>query len=300
MIHAHGHKAPSRDVGRLLITMLLNFLITTIEVIGGILSGSLSLLSDALHNFSDGISIIISYVAIRLSGRPRDMTYTFGLKRAEILAAIINSVALITICVFLFKEAYERLVSPVVVKGNIVAIIAGIGLVANVLGTMLLRGVKDKSMNIRSTYLHLLSDTVSSMAVIIGGICMYLFSIYWIDPILTVLIALYVLKEGFSIIKEATGVLMMRAPDTASLEDIKERLEAIPGIKNIHHVHVWRLSEDRVHFEAHVEVDGDMVVTECTRLGTLIEDMMKRIYGIEHVTLQFESNRCESKALVQS
>lgn len=297
MGHDHHHVDATTSTARLFITMTLNFLITVVELIGGLLSGSLSLLSDALHNFSDGISIIISYIAIRLGKQSSSTRYTFGLKRAEILAAVINAGTLIVICFYLFKESYERLTTPQEIEGGLMILVAGIGLIANVVGTLLLKAGSRDNINIRSAYLHLLGDAVSSVAVILGGIAIYFFQIYWIDPILTVLISLYILVKSYEIVKEAINVLMMGAPESVSIEEIQKEVEEIPGINNIHHVHVWRLREKDIHFEAHIDVK-DMLVSQTAELSSVIEEKLKHNHGISHITLQFESDKCETRKLV--
>jgi cobalt-zinc-cadmium efflux system protein len=300
MGHKHDYHQidGSTSTVRLFVTMMLNFLITVVEVIGGLLSGSLSLISDALHNFSDGIAIIISYIAIRLGKHPQTYKYTFGMKRAEILAAAFNAGTLIAICIYLFKESYERFVSPQHIEGRLMITVAGIGLIANVAGTLLLKKGSKDNINIRSAYLHLLGDAVSSVAVIIGGICIQLFRMYWVDPLLTVLISVYILIRSIEIVKESINVLMMGAPESFSIEDVQKELENIPGIKNIHHVHVWRLGEHDIHFEAHIDVD-DMRVSQTTSLCDIVEEKLKHNYGITHITLQFETDKCDSKSLVE-
>jgi cobalt-zinc-cadmium efflux system protein len=293
----HHHIDRSTSTVRLFVTMMLNFLITVVEVIGGLLSGSLSLISDALHNFSDGIAIIISYIAIRLGKHPQTYKYTFGLKRAEILAAVFNAGTLIAICIYLFKESYERFVSPQHIEGGLMIVVAGFGLIANVVGTLLLKKGSKDNINIRSAYLHLFGDAISSAAVIIGGICIQLFRVYWVDPLLTVLISVYILIRSIEIVKESINVLMMGAPESVSIENIQKDLENIAGIKNIHHVHVWRLGEHDIHFEAHIDVD-DMRVSQTTSLCTFVEEKLKQNHGITHITLQFETDKCDSKSLV--
>ncbi|MCU0287335.1 MAG: cation diffusion facilitator family transporter [Acidobacteria bacterium] len=285
------------SIARLFITMALNILITIAQAIGGLISGSLSLLSDAVHNLSDAVSIIISYIAIRLSRYPNSIRYTFGLKRAEILAAVVNAAALIIICFFLLKEAYERLLSHRIIAGGIMVSVALVGLIANVVGTLLLKEGSKHNINIRSSYLHLLGDTVSSVAVILGGLAIIFFKIYWLDPLLTALISIYIVRESLTIVKEALAVLMMGVPESISIEDIRTQIEGIPNIKNIHHVHVWRLSEKDIHFEAHIDVE-EMTVSETCGLGNTIREKLKNQYGINHVTLQFETDKCVSKRLV--
>jgi cobalt-zinc-cadmium efflux system protein len=301
MGHSHDHHHHNIDettsTARLFITMMLNFLITVVEVIGGLISGSLSLLSDALHNFSDGIAIIISYIAIRLGRSPQTTKFTFGLKRAEIIAAVLNAVTLIIICFYLFKESYDRFVNPQTVSGGLMIIVASIGLVANVVGTLLLKKGSKNNINIRAAYLHLLSDAISSVAVIIGGLCIYYFQIYWVDPLLTVIISIYILWESMKIVKEAINVLMMGSPESIDIENIQTEIEAIPGVENIHHVHIWRLNEKTIHFEAHIDVE-DMLVSNTTELNDKIEKTLNHNHGINHTTLQFEANKPDSKELV--
>jgi cobalt-zinc-cadmium efflux system protein len=292
--HTPGESTPERN---LFITMVLNFLITIVEVIGGIYSGSLSLLSDAMHNFSDGIAIIVSYIAIRLGKKPRTLKYTCGLKRAEILAAIINASTLIIISFFLIKEAVGRFSSPTPITGPLMLAVAIVGLIANVVGAMLLKRGSNDNINIRAAYFHLLSDAISSLAVIIGAACIMVFSITWIDPALTILISLYILRETYEIVKESVDVIMMSSPPEIDIHAVQHALEAIPGVKNIHHVHIWRMNDSDTHFEAHIDVE-DLPVSRTASIRTEIERCLHDRYDITHTTLQFECDSCLTKGLV--
>jgi cobalt-zinc-cadmium efflux system protein len=234
MIHDHFPRPTSGRIERnLFVTMLLNFLITVVEIIGGIVSGSLSLLSDATHNFSDGIAMIVSYIAIRLSKRPRTLKYTFGLKRAELLAAIINASTLIIISFFLIREAVKRFSNPTPIAGNLMLAVALVGLIADVVGTILLRKGSTENINIRAAYFHQLSDAISSFAVIIGAVFIMVFNIAWIDPVLTILISFYILKETYGIVKEAVDVIMMSSPSEINMKELQQAVESIPGVRNI-------------------------------------------------------------------
>jgi cobalt-zinc-cadmium efflux system protein len=287
MAHDHSPKASGGQLEmNLFITMGLNFLITAVEVAGGILSGSLALLSDAMHNFSDGIAIIVSYSAIRLSKKPRTLKYTFGLKRAEILAAVINASTLIIISFFLIKEAVERFAHPTPITGDLMLVVAVVGLVANVIGTMLLKKGSRDNINIRAAYVHLLSDAISSLAVVAGAICIMAFNITWIDPVLTILISLYILKETYEIVKESVDV-----------NAVQKALEAIPGVKNIHHVHLWKLNDADTHFEAHIDVD-DLPVSGTAGIRGAVERCLHDGWDINHTTLQFECDSCQAKGLI--
>ena len=298
MTHKHAQGGTGTSLERnLLVTMLLNFLVTAVEAAGGIVSGSLSLLSDATHNFSDGIAVIISYIAIRLSRRPRTLKYTFGLKRTEVLAAIINASTLIVISFFLIREAIERFSNPTPITGTLMLVVAVIGLAANIVGTVLLKKGASENINVRAAYVHLQSDAVSSLAVIIGAVCIIVFNVSWIDPALTIVISLYILKEAYEIVKEAIDVLLMSAPTDIDLNDVQRALEAIAGVKNIHHVHVWKMNDSESHFEAHIDVE-DLLVSRTGSIRAEIERCLHDRYEIHHTTLQFECDSCQTKALI--
>ena len=292
----HTHSDSSTGI-RLLITVILNFTITVVEIIGGIISGSLSLISDALHNFSDGVSVIISYFAIRLKQKDFSPKHTFGFKRAEILAAVINSSVLVIISIYLFYEAVIRFQDPEPIKGILMTSVASVGLIANIIGTLLLKRDAETSMNIRSSYLHLLTDAISSVAVIMGGLAIVIWNIYWIDPVLTILIAVYITRESFKILFDAIHVLMEGAPPNISIEDIQAEVEKLDEVEDIHHVHLWMVGENDVHLEAHINVP-DMMISKTNILGETIEELLTQKFGINHITLQFECDQCGDAALV--
>ncbi len=294
--HNHSH-ALNSTTGRLFITMMLNFIITIVQIIGGIFSNSLALISDALHNLSDGISIIISYFAIQLKKKDNSYTHTFGLKRAEILAAVINASVLIVIYAFLFYEAVKRFMNPQEIEPITMSIVAAVGLLANIVGTILLKRDSKDSINIRSAYMHLLSDSVSSVAVILGAIAIAVWKISWIDPVLTLLIGIYIVHESYEILSEAIHVLMEGAPSQIDVEKIQEEVEKISEVDNIHHVHVWMVGDNDVHLEAHVNIT-DMKISESNELRMRIEKMLDEKFGIHHVTLQFECNQCPDVGLL--
>lgn len=294
--HMHNHFKEEK----LIIIMVLNFIITIVEVIGGLLSGSLSLLSDALHNFSDGISVIVSFIALRLSKRENTLKNTFGYKRAEILAALFNSSFLIIISFFLFKEAYFRIQNPQSIDSKIMISVALIGLVANTISVFLLKSGSKDNMNIKSAYVHLLSDSLSSVAVIIGGIFIYYFNITVIDPILTFIIGAYVLKEGFEIIKKSTDILMEKTPVQINILKIKKIIEKIPEVDNLHHVHIWQSNDKEFLFEGHVDVKKDISLSKAEKLRSNISSILFNEFGINHATIQIEYNCCKDKEIIKN
>jgi cobalt-zinc-cadmium efflux system protein len=294
----HSHSVEGYSAGRIIFTIILNLIIGLAEVTGGILSGSLSLISDALHNFSDAFAILITFIAIKLSRITETESFTFGFKRGEIIAASINSSALIVISAYLIWESHLRILHPNPIKTEIMMIVASIGVVANLLGMFLLQKDSDKSINIKSAYLHLFADAITSIAVLLGAVAIHYFKIYWLDPVLTILISLYILRESYFILKKSIIIFMMGKPDGISLEDIKRELESLKEIKNIHHAHLWMLTDKLFHFEAHIDIED----CQSTAIDSIIirsENILKEKFGITHSTLQVESSKCRKKELIK-
>jgi len=298
MSHNHTHNYLKEK--NLIITMVLNFIITLVEVIGGLLSGSLSLLSDALHNFSDGISVIVTFIALRLSKRENTLKNTFGYKRAEILAALFNSSFLIIISFFLFKEAYLRIQHPQNIESRIMIAVALVGLVANTISVFLLKSGSKDNINIKSAYIHLFSDSLSSLGVIIGGMLIYYFNITIVDPILTFAIGAYVLKEGFEILKNSTNILMEKTPANIDILKIKEMVENIPEVDNLHHVHIWQIADKEFLFEGHIDIKKDINLTKAEELRSNISSILLNKFGINHTTIQIEYNACKDKEIIKN
>jgi cobalt-zinc-cadmium efflux system protein len=298
--HTHQHHSTKGiSEKNLLAAVVLNFAITIAEIIGGILSNSLALLSDALHNLGDGFAVLIAYIAHRISKRESNTRKTFGYKRVEILAAFVNAIILSAICLFLIFEAIERFQNPAPIKGVIMFAVATIGLIANFLAIVLLKKDAKKNINIRAAYLHLLGDTFSSLVVIFGGILIWKFEIYWLDPLITVLISLYIMKETFLLLRESFNILMQSAPRDIDLDKIKTQVEEIDGVQNLHHVHVWSLNDKQVHFEGHVDLEQDMTVSQSSELSKKISKLLHDQFEIVHTTLQMEFGCCEENHLIK-
>jgi len=272
---------------------LLNGFITVVEVAGGIMSGSLSLLSDAAHNLGDTVSIMLSYFAWKIVGKEKDVRRTYGYKRAEIIAAFVNASALMAISLFLVFEVVKRLRNPETINSSLMIGVAVFGLIANFISMKLLEKESHGNMNVRSSYLHLLGDTLSSVGVLFGGIAIRIWGVFWIDPLVTLLIAVYIMRESWGIVKNSVGILMQSSADL-DYGIMQRDIEAIPKVKNIHHVHTWMANEDTVYFEAHIDMDDCPLSQTCTVLDK-IEDLLKKRYGISHATIQFETSRCSEK-----
>jgi cobalt-zinc-cadmium efflux system protein len=298
MSHSHTHYHPQTEGKGLLTSIILNILITTAQAIGGFISGSLSLLSDALHNLSDVISLIISYVANNLTKKKASTYKTFGYKRAEIIAAFVNSSLLIIVAVFLTKEAIERFIEPKAIGSKLVIALSLLGILANGFSVLLIKKHADSNMNMKSAYLHLFTDMLASVAVLLGGLMMYYFEFYWIDPLLTILIAIYLIYMGYDLLKNSTRVLMLFTPEQIKIQEIVNSICRIETIKNVHHVHIWQLNEREIHLEAHVDLSQDIRLSEFDRILAEIEEIAFHEFGINHVNIQPEFHKNDNKQII--
>ncbi|NJB71461.1 cobalt-zinc-cadmium efflux system protein [Saonia flava] len=296
--HNHSHAHPDLKGRNLVISILLNIIITLTQVVGGIVSGSLALLSDALHNFSDVLSLIVSYIATVLSKKEASTNKTFGYKRAEIIAAFVNASTLIIVAVILIKEAIVRFISPQEIESNIVIWLALLGIVANGFSVILLKKDADSNMNMKSAYLHLLTDMMASIAVLVGGFLMMFYKIYWVDALLTLLIALYLIYMGYKLLIASTKVLMLFTPETIEVQKIVLELCKIEPIRNVHHVHIWQLNEAEVHLEAHIDFKEDISLSKFDTILNEIEEKVFHDFGINHVNIQPEFGKCDSKKVI--
>lgn len=273
-------------------------LITVAQVIGGLISGSLSLLSDALHNFSDVLSLLVSYIADRYSKKDASISKTFGYKRGEIIAAFVNSATLIIVALYLIYESILRFSDPHIIESNVVIWLALLGIVANGFSVLLLFKESKTNMNMRSAYLHLFTDMAASVAVLIGGLLMKYFQWFWVDSLLTVLIALYLLIMGYDLLKSSFKVLMLFTPDDLNLEKISDLICKFPEIKNVHHMHIWQLNEYETHLEAHLDFHKDVTLSEFDTVLIKVEKLLHDDFGINHVTIQPEHQKDDPKDII--
>jgi len=291
MSEHQAHNNSSRK--NLLAATILNLIISIAELIGGILSGSLALFSDALHNLGDAFSTFIAWMANIIAGKESTPQRTFGYKRIEILAALLNSVILIGITLYLFAEAAERLKKPQEINSLLMLLVASIGLIANIIAVFLLHRDARYSLNVKAAYLHLIGDSLSSVVVIIGGVLIYFYGLYWIDPVVTLFIGAYILYEAVKILNEAVKILMQNTPPELNINKIKKVIEMDRRIRNIHHIHAWSLTDRKIYFEAHVDTLNDLALSEVNTLRKDIEKVLKKDFNIDHTTLQFEYHACD-------
>jgi len=275
---------------RLLVAIVINMLLTLAQVIGGLLSGSLSLIADALHNFSDAASLLIAWVARKIGRQPPDAFKTFGYKRAEVIAALINLVTLVIIGLYLIYEALWRFYTPQEIEGWIVVVVASVALVIDVATAMLTYSMSKNSLNIRAAFLHNVSDALASVGVIVVGSLILLYGWYWTDTIMTLAIAGYVLYQAATLLPVTIHILMQGTPEDLVIDEIIDAMEKVEGVCNVHHVHVWQIDEHQNALEAHVVV-ADFMQTE--QVKRALKSELEQRFSIAHSTLEFETVHCK-------
>jgi len=273
------------------IFILLSFFVLLMEVAGGILTNSLALLSDAGHVLIDLIALSLAYFAIRLSRKPSTKKFSFGYYRAEILAAIINGLVLIVITLFIFYQSYFRFVYPQPIEGFGMLVVSILGLAANVWVITKMHDHEKDNLNVRGAYLHVLSDTVSSIGVVIASVLILLTGNYIFDPIMSVIIGLFILTTSYSMIKESVVILMEATPQGIRLEEVLGDIKKIKGVKEVHDLHVWCISSDVFALTSHVLIDAKNVKS-VNKIITGINDMLKAKHNITHTVIQSECESC--------
>ena len=302
--HRHYHSSDAHSLNgedttgsRLLITLVINLLIPAAQILGGIYANSMALISDAVHNFSDFTALLIAYFAFRIGKKGASPQNTFGYKRAEILGAAINIALLVAASAFILYEAFDRFRHPQPVIGHIVIYLAAVGILGNGLSAWLLHRDSKHSLNMRGAFLHMVGDMLTSVLVLVNGIVLVFRPWYWLDPLLSFLIVLFILKNCWTILRDATGILMNATPKDLNLEEIKSALQAIPGVCGVHYLHAWNVSSSSIAFSCHVEVvDQPLSCTE--PLSEKIRHELFHRFRIDHPILQFETAQCGNGGLL--
>jgi cobalt-zinc-cadmium efflux system protein len=287
----HDHGARGANTRALTLALVLTGGFMVAEIVGGILSGSLALLSDAAHMFTDTAGLAIALAAIRIGQKAADSRRTFGYQRFEILAAAFNALLLFAVGMYILYEGYQRFFEPVEVHSLSMMGIAAVGLVVNLISARLLMSGKDKSLNIKGAYLEVWADMLGSICVIFAGAAIYLTGWTWIDPIVAVAIGLWVLPRTWTLLRETTNVLLEGVPQGLDLHALAKAMEAAPGVANVHDLHVWSLTSDQPSLSAHI-VLGEGSDGDATR--QVIAGLLAQKFMIEHVTIQTERTDCRA------
>ena len=295
---SHHHHTHNQHAKKLVVSIFLNLLITIAQVVGGFISGSLALLSDALHNFSDVLALAFSWFANRLSKKEASLNQTFGYKRAELIAAFVNAITLVVVAFFLIYGAVKRFFHPESISFNLVIWVALLSIVLNGSSVLLLKKDADHNLNMKSAYVHLFSDMMASVAVLVGGIVMKYFGWFWVDSILTLLIGFYLIYVSYDLIKTSTKMLMLFTPDSIDIEKIITEVHLISRVRKLHHIHVWQLNDDELHLEAHLDCSEDLKLSDFNALLHEIEVVVLEKFGINHVNIQPEFKKDDVKDFI--
>lgn len=283
----HHHTDSSAGDRRIAFAVAVNLVLTVAQVAGGILSGSLALIADALHNFSDAVSLLIAFGARKIARRPRDGSMTFGYGRVEVVAALINYTTLIVIGLYLLYEAAMRFIEPQPVVGWTVVIVAGIALIIDLITAMLTYAMSKNSVNIRAAFLHNVADALGSVAVIVAGTLILLYDWRLIDPIVTVMIAGYILWQSAREIGPVVRILMLGSPPDIETDVVLSSVADVHGVDSIHHAHFWQMDEHRAALDAHIVVEAGKW-DEADAIKASVKKYLRDRFGIDHTTLELE------------
>jgi cobalt-zinc-cadmium efflux system protein len=296
--HAHGHRHKhgiGHAVGErhdLLIALTITLLMMIVEVIGGLISNSLALLSDAGHMLTDNLALLLSFVAMKFAAMPATERRTFGFYRLEILAALINGIILVLISLYIVYEAYLRIRNPQPVTGTLMLVVAAIGLVANIIGAVVLARHSSASLNVRGAYLHILGDALSSIGVVIGGVIILYTGWYLVDPLLSILISLIIIYGAWSLVKESVSILLESVPAHINIETLSAEIQKIEGVREAYHIHVWTITSGVYAMSAHVLIE-DQLVSGSKDVLDRIRALLADKFRIEHSTIQLECDKCD-------
>jgi cobalt-zinc-cadmium efflux system protein len=286
--HHHHHAQPLTNISSAFITgIALNFLFVVIEVIAGLFIHSLSLLSDAGHNLADVAALSLSLLAFHLAKAKPTQEYTYGYSKTTILVALFNAMVLLVSIGAIVYEAAHRLLTPEPLPGKMIALIAAIGIVINATTAMLFFREKEKDLNIKSAYLHLLSDAIVSFGIVVGGIIMYYTNYFWIDAVLSIVIALVILFSTWNLLRQSLRLSLDAVPENITIEKVKHEAEKISGVKNIHHIHLWAISTTRNALTAHIVVNQNTTLTQIEKIKQQVKDTLAHL-NIQHATLEIK------------
>lgn len=283
---AHHNKSTEKN---LVISIFLNGIIVAGELVAGILSNSLALISDALHNFSDLISLVLSLIAARMKFWKANPKKSYGYIRAEIIVAFINASTLLVIGCYIIYEAIERFITPEPVAGKWLIIVAGISFFANAASTYLLHKNSKEDLNAKSAYLHMFYDALNSLLVVVAGIFIYLYNWYILDPLFSIVIGIFIIKSAWDIILETVNILSEGTPKEIDPEAVQNFMISQPDVKDVHHLHIWTLASNFIALSAHVVIDDQLLSKGYLIVDKLEKELMNK-FGINHPTIQLEAD----------
>ena len=292
--HTHGTLSLiSTNQRRLLVALSITGLMTIVELAGGLISNSLALIGDAGHMFTDTLALGLSLFALNLTKRPASQTKTYGYYRAEILAALVNGAILVAVSGYIFYEAYHRFVEPPEVRGGLMLIVASIGLAANVVGLSILRSAGSRNLNVKGAFLHMWSDTLSSLGVIAAGAIILLTGRTIADPIISIVISLLILRGAGGLVWESVNILLEAVPKHLDVSRINDAVRKIEGVRDVHDVHLWAITSGMYAMSCHLLIE-DQMVSNCTQIVEEVNQTLSQKFDISHSTVQLECEECEN------
>jgi len=293
--HSHNHtNETDANAKRLFAAFIVNTVFFIVVLAGAFLSNSLTLFAEALHMVTDSASLILALFASWIANRPADSNRTYGYNRAEVLAGLINGVTLVLIAVYIVYDAYIRLQNPIVVEPVVIIIIGVIGLISNIVAASLLIDNRD-NLNVEGAFLHLAVDAVSSFAVVVGGLIIYITGVQIVDPVLAVLISIFVLYSVTDLLRDSLNILLQGSPRNVDVDDVINTLNGIDGVNSTHHIHIWALDSSTNALSCHIVVERDRI-DDFQQILTKSQGVIDHKFGIEHSTIQIEFVVCEKES----
>lgn len=281
----HHHHAKQQSLFLLLLSFLINLFLSFIEFVGGIVSGSLSLIGDALHNTSDAFSILVAVIALKIGCKKANARYTYGFRRAEVIGGFVNLILLFLSGLYLFIEGIERLIFPQPIDGYVIIGISIIALVVDIMTAKISHHDAHHNHNMKMVFVHNLADAFGSVGVILSGLCVILFDVYLVDGIIAIIIACYMIFQAGVSFFPIVNILMNAAPDGMNVDEIKQAILSVKGVQDVHHIHLWAVNEKDASLECHVVSKDKQIVKKITH-------MLDDVYHIQHCNIQVETNKC--------
>ena len=293
--HNHGEAGHFGAMGSraLKLALVIVVVIMVAEVIGGILSNSLALLGDAGHMLVDALALGLALFAMTIARRPATPSKTYGYHRVEIMAALANGTTLVLLALWIFYEAYQRFLEPPIVQTPLMLLVATIGLIANVIGMLLLRRASHGQLNIKAAFWHIVGDTISSVGVIVGGVIISITNWYVVDPIIAVFIGGIILWGAVRIVRESADILLEAVPRDIQVDKVIEKIKDVVGVEEVHDIHIWTITSGIHALSAHLIIE-DQMVSRSAEIVEAVNQDLTRLFDITHTTLQLECEKCES------
>ncbi len=279
--HAHVHTVSEKTVRYLMMSFFINMILSVVEIIAGFLAGSIALIGDALHNTSDAFSILVAVVAFKIGHRPADAHYTYGFKRAETIGGFVNLILLFIAGVYLGIEGMVRLFQPEVIEGGVIVWVSVLALIIDAMTAKLSHHGSEHNTNLRMVFLHNLADALGSVGVIVSGLCVMWFNVFWVDGLVAIAIAAYMIYQAVLSFPRIVRVLMNAAPQEVDTFAVAQALRKIKGVRGVHHLHIWCMNEHDVSVECHLETKNVAAVRQAAKI-------LNQQFGIRHCNIQIE------------